>query len=110
MRKKRPYIYVSIEYRMIYLSYKFIKRLPVEEGFYALRMQPVNVVKVKIVSITMSWINLKHQKDGIYASENSRPKHLRRTNMLNDKLLTASSQCCKASLRALLFCDKPFPT
>lgn len=32
--------------------------LPVEEGLFALRIQPLNVVEMQIVPITMSWINL----------------------------------------------------
>lgn len=41
--------------------------VPVEEGLFILTIEPLDIVKVKIVSISMTWINL--EKDQIKRQE-----------------------------------------
>lgn len=60
----------------MFFSYKEVKilmlsrYLPVEEGLIALRMQPLDIIEVEVVPVTMSWINLFNTKKFLYVSNN----------------------------------------
>lgn len=105
----------SLRKSRTFFSNIVLRNLPVEEGLFALTVKPFNVVEVKIVSITMSWIYLQYKKIQRRKYESATTNKQREEKnkhqvFVKNNILTASSQCCKASFCALLFFDNPFPT
>lgn len=91
-----------------YANLQFQENLPVKERLCTLAMKPIDKIKLKVMSITMPRINLLERKNKINM-RSSKPQNSVQS-FISRLDLTASSQCCNASFRAIASFDKPFPT
>jgi hypothetical protein len=55
-------VYPEAKMTLSYASLQFQKNLPIEERLFTLTVKPIDIIKLKIMSITMPWINLLERR------------------------------------------------
>ena len=58
-------VFPGAKMTLSYASLQFQENLPIEERLCALAMKPFDIIKLKVMSITMPWINLLERENKI---------------------------------------------